>query len=199
MAKKIEDLYEFIDRAVRNRKYPSSTAQGLKAALRIFETELNDEERGSIDKIKENVDQIYHSVSLKNKNVAQSSLATYKVRLAKVIRDFEQYGVDPTKMNNWTVKPVVVRQAPRKKNTRTDESYSESSVPPPKSEFDTVSNFIFDFKGGIKLVIPRNQGTSDAIADGELKEARLKLTAFADQFMKDENLLSGEIAEGFDD
>lgn len=186
MTTKFESLYEFIDRAVKNRKYPTSTSHGLKAALRLFEAELNDDERVSLDKVKENIDQIYHSVSVKNKNMAASSLASYKVRLAKVIRDFEKYGIDPTKMNNWSVKPVL-RQGvrPRKQST---EAETEVDAPPvvPKSEFETTANFVFDFKGGIKLVIPRNQSTSDAIADGELKTARQALTAFADSFVKED-------------
>lgn len=44
--------------------------------------------------------------------------------------------------------------------------------------------FVFDFAGGIKLVVPQNELTSDAIADGELKEARKALASFADKFVK---------------
>jgi len=45
------------------------------------------------------------------------------------------------------------------------------------------NNFVFDFAGGIQLVIPRTQKTSDAIADGELKDIRQALAKFANDFM----------------
>lgn len=53
--------------------------------------------------------------------------------------------------------------------------------------------FTFDFAGGIRLVIPRTKQTSEAIADGELKDARKVLADFAEAHMpsdipdKDEN------------
>lgn len=115
----IKDIYEFIDRAERSRKYPVSTAQGLKAAVKIFESELNEEERGSLDTFKQNIEQIYQSVFSKNKNLTASSLATYKSRVLKVIADYEKYGIDPTKMSNWTPKVV----------TRTKRSEKKAEVP----------------------------------------------------------------------
>lgn len=110
--KPIKDLYEFIEVATRNRKYPTSTAQGLRAAVKLFDSELNDDERDSLDKVKTNLDQIYQSVFAKNKNFTAASLATYRSRLLKVINDYEKYGTDPTKMANWN--PKVVVRAPKK-------------------------------------------------------------------------------------
>jgi len=105
---KFNTLYDFIDAAERSRKYPSNTAQAYKAALRLFETELNDEERESLDKVMGSIDQIYRSVINKNsKNISLTSLATYKSRFVKVLMDYDQYGVDPTKMANWNVKTIV--------------------------------------------------------------------------------------------
>ena len=49
-------------------------------------------------------------------------------------------------------------------------------------------NFTFEFNGGIKLVIPKNRSTSDAIADGELKKARVALNEFSEKFMIDEDV-----------
>ena len=46
--------------------------------------------------------------------------------------------------------------------------------------------FIFEFVGGIKLIIPRNKKTSEAIIDGELKEARKTLSDFAEKFVFEE-------------
>src|SRR5579872_4746287 len=104
--KTIKELYEFIEVATRNRKYPTSTAQGLRAAVKLFDSELNDDERASLDKVKANLDQIYQSVFAKNKNFTAASLATYRSRLLKVINDYEKYGTDPTKMANWNPKVI---------------------------------------------------------------------------------------------
>jgi site-specific recombinase XerD len=106
MTATIKDLYDFIDTAHRNRKYPLNTAQGLRAAVKLFDAELNDEERKSVDTVKNSLEQIYQSIFTKNKMTA-SSLTTYKSRFLKVINDYEKYGTDPTKMTNWNPKVVV--------------------------------------------------------------------------------------------
>ena len=107
MTATIKDLYDFIETAMRNRKYPTSTAQGLRAAVKLFDSELNDDERKSLDTVKGNVEQIYQSVFTKNKNFTAASLATYKSRFLKVISDYEKYGTDPTKMTNWNPKVIT--------------------------------------------------------------------------------------------
>lgn len=56
---KYKDLYEFVDRAVKSRKYPENTGYGLRAALKLFEGAVNEEESASLDKFKENLEQIY--------------------------------------------------------------------------------------------------------------------------------------------
>ena len=53
----------------------------------------------------------------------------------------------------------------------------------------------FDFNGGIKLIVPRNQRTSDAIADGELKAVRQALTKFANEFMN-EQIINNDTSDG---
>ncbi len=50
---------------------------------------------------------------------------------------------------------------------------------------EEVDSFVFNFKGGIKLIIPRNEMTSNAIADGDLKDARTALTAFSNAHLKE--------------
>lgn len=49
-----------------------------------------------------------------------------------------------------------------------------------------ANDFVFEFSGGIRLLIPRTTKTSEAIADGELKEVRNALAAFATKNMQDE-------------
>ena len=47
-------------------------------------------------------------------------------------------------------------------------------------------DFVFEFTGGVRLLIPRTKKTSEAIADGELKETRTALSAFASKHMQEE-------------
>lgn len=114
MSNKYSELYLFVDRAAKNRKYPESTTSGLRAALKLFESALNPEEKDSIDIFKKNLSMIYQSVCTKNANKFNAkSLAVYKSRVLKVISDFESYGIDPTKMANWN--PKVVKRGTRVK------------------------------------------------------------------------------------
>lgn len=101
---KFIDLYDFIDFAKGNRKYASNTANGLKSALKIFEKELNLDELSSINLIEDNIDEIFINLVSKNKDKNIGSLNTYKARLLKIIHDYQRYGIDPSKMQNWTTK-----------------------------------------------------------------------------------------------
>lgn len=112
---KVKDLYDFIDRAARSHKYPDATAWNLKNAIKKFEPILTEEESGSIQRFKENLDPLIQKLFSRDKNISASSLTTYKSRAAKAIADFEKYGSDATKMSNWTVKTVI--RARREKKT----------------------------------------------------------------------------------
>lgn len=101
---KFSDLYNFIDFAKNNRKYPENTANGLKSALKVFEKELNIDELNSVDSIEDNIEEIFISTVNKNKDKNIGSLNTYKARLLKVINDYQKYGIDPSKMQGWNVK-----------------------------------------------------------------------------------------------
>jgi hypothetical protein len=137
MNKNIEDLYEFIDRAAKSRKYPETTAQGLRTALKLFDAVLNDEERQSLDVFKNNLEQIYHSVTVKNgKTFSVNSLAAYKSRVIKILTDFDKYGVDPTKMTSWS--PKIITRGPKKntvanKSKEGGEEFSEEIQTPSSS------------------------------------------------------------------
>ena len=102
---KYSDLYDFIDFAKGNRKYPENTANGLKSALKIFEKELNIDELNSVDLVEDNIEEIFISVVGKNKDKNIGSLNTYKARVLKVIQDYQKYGVNPSKIQNWDTKP----------------------------------------------------------------------------------------------
>ena len=104
---KFQELYEFVDRAKKNRKYPETTAQTLRASLKLYEEVLNDDEKNSIGKFKENFQQISRSVFSKNASrFNANSLMSYKSRAGKVVSDYEQYA-DPAKMSSWSPKVIV--------------------------------------------------------------------------------------------
>jgi site-specific recombinase XerD len=112
---KFISLYDFIDFATANRKYPSNTANNLKSALKIFEKELNAEELKSIDMVEESIGEIFRSLVIANKDKSIVSLNTYKARLLKVIKDYKKYGANPEKMQSWQVKekkstPLLVKK-----------------------------------------------------------------------------------------
>jgi site-specific recombinase XerD len=117
------DLYDFIDFAKGNRKYPENTANGLKSALKIFEKELNIDELASIDLVEDNIEEIFVSVVGKNKDKSIGSLNTYKARVLKVIKDYQRYGVNPSKIQGWDTKankPVerkIAKEDNQDKNT----------------------------------------------------------------------------------
>lgn len=101
---KFKDLYDFIDFAKSNRKYPANTANGLKSALKIFEKELNIDELNSVGLIEENIEEIFLNAVSKNKDKNIGSLNTYKARMLKVINDYQKYGINPSKIQNWSAK-----------------------------------------------------------------------------------------------
>ena len=182
---KFKDLYEFVDSAVKNRKYAPNTAHGIRTALKLFELEINEEEKDSLDKFKENFEQVFRGVTLKNKNMTAGSLLSYKSRIKRLLEQYENYGSDAVKMNNWSVKAVVRQKKEESAPNKKIASQSEGKDISEEVDSDTSKNFIFPFAGGIKLIIPTTPITSDAIADGELKSVRQALSKFADTFMKE--------------
>lgn len=110
MATKFTALYDFIEVAEKSRKYPKSTAKGLKVALRVFEEQLQEEEKNSLTLFMERFEPIYQTVFTHNgTRFSAGSMSVYKSRVLKVVRDYQRYGVDPTKIASWNP-PVVVRK-----------------------------------------------------------------------------------------
>ena len=179
--KKFTDLYDFIDRAIKSRKYPDNTGMALKTSLKLFETELNEEERSSVDEFRKNIEQIYQNVFLKNKNFSAGSLATYKSRVLKVLSDYEKYGVDPTKMSNWSPKVVIRSKKQQKTPVFQEESGQGGSGVNADNQFH-----IFDFTGGVKLFVPKINKATEAIMDGELRQIKIELKSFSDKFCGDD-------------
>ena len=104
---------DFVNAAERSRKYPRNTAIGYRAALRLYEQVLKDEEKESIDTFKERLEDI--SSEVYHNNISQmtaGSIATYKSRVFRVLGDYEKYGREPAKMANW--KPIKRTRGDRK-------------------------------------------------------------------------------------
>lgn len=175
--KKFQDLYDFIDRAVKSRKYPNNTGMSIKTALKLFETELNDEERNSIDEFRKNLEQIYQNVFSKNKDFTASSLATYKSRVLKVLADYEKYGVEPAKMASWSPKMII-----RSKKQSAHPTGDSGRVDGNSSIGADGSFHSFDFTGGVKLLIPKTIEATEAIMDGALKQIKIELKGFSDKY-----------------
>jgi len=173
-------LYDFIDRAVKSRKYPENTGTAFKTALNLFEAELNNEERDSINEVKKNIGQISNSILVKGK-INAGSLATYKSRIIKIINDYEKYGLDAAKMASWSPK-IVMRS---KKTTNVVNGSKEK-----KDAFSDTNNSFHSFEfGGVRLLIPKTPKTTEAIMDGELKGIKVELKEFSEKFCPKEDLL----------
>lgn len=120
----VKELQEFIDYAEKNRKYAAETAKGRRAALRLFEPELNDDEQQSVDLILDRFDKIYQAVHTKNKlKITASSLETYKSRLLSLLKEYKKYGIDPNAFNAWD----MTRKHEPKRVTKADGAKKKSS------------------------------------------------------------------------
>jgi len=103
MSKDLGSLYEFIERAKRDRKYAENTAFGRKAALQLYELELSEDEKKSIDLIYERLDRISQAVFSKNsKKFSSSTLAVYKRRVKNLIDDYRKFGTSAEGMAAWS-------------------------------------------------------------------------------------------------
>jgi hypothetical protein len=173
-------LYDFIDRAVKSRKYPANTGGALKTALNLFEKELNDEEKDSIETFKNNLDAIYNSVFQHNKDFSATSLATYKSRVVKVLGDFEKYGTGPSKMANWSPK-VITRSKREKIDQRTKRENTDSNGDSTQED----GYHVFPFEGGVKLLIPKKKNFTKAIMQGKLSTIT-GLEEFSKKYSNDE-------------
>jgi hypothetical protein len=128
METEFSKLYEFIDLAEKNRKYPANTAHGRRAALKLFETALNLDELESLDLIQQRIEEIYLTLIARHKNTYSiQSLNTYKGRFLKVIEDYKRYGINPDSIIQWEVKPR--KYASKDKDTEEDSIQEDVSLP----------------------------------------------------------------------
>lgn len=121
-------LYDFVELAEKNRKYPANTAHGRRAALKLFDTVLHADERESLDLIQERIDEIFLSLITKHKqSFSVQSLTTYKGRFLNLIKDYQRFGKKPETLATWQTKhrPYVQKQ----KDANKDTSFHSLSLP----------------------------------------------------------------------
>lgn len=98
----VQVLYDFIDRAKKDRKYADNTVSGFKAALKLFEQSLNEDEKQSLDTLQHNLSNIADDVYAKHKDkFSSNTIVIYRRRIAGLIKDYKQYGDSPSKMAAW--------------------------------------------------------------------------------------------------
>ena len=149
-----QSLYEFIDSAEKSRNYPENTADALKAALRLFESELQDEEKDSLETFKNHLEQIYSSVFNKNKSkYTIATLETYKRRIKSLLNDYDKYAHDPSKMASWDRKPRVVKRNKNSssfaKQTEDNRNLNEDQMKPSS----TLTRFELPLRADVKAII----------------------------------------------
>lgn len=156
------DLVSFIDLAEKNRKYPENTAQGLRAALKVFGKELKADEFNSINLIEERLDEIFLDVLNANKETYSiDSLNTYKARFAKVLNEYKRYGQNPSKMQNWAIKPrkVIHHDSPAAISQDTKDVKKDTSSQVPSANLPSPVHNVENSKASgdpVSAVLPDN-------------------------------------------
>jgi len=154
---KFKDLYDFIDFAKGNRKYPENTANGLRSALKIFEKELNIDELNSVDLIEDSIEEIFINVVSGNKDKNIGSLNTYKARMLKVIKDYQKYGTNPSKIQGWNAKTHAPINHKIAKQDTTDNKTDKIQTELSDYTNTPVHKIELSFKTGQSIiVVPKN-------------------------------------------
>lgn len=159
MADTFKDLFDFIDRASKNRKYLPNTATSFRTPLRIVEVELTDEEKASVGLLKERLDQIFHTIFSKNSNLSAASLEVYKRRIRNLISDYEKYGKDSSKMANWN-REVIFKKISKAKNTGKQLYIEDDNEQNSEGLVEVISDMGNDM---IKFELPFDDGTTALI------------------------------------
>jgi len=169
-----KNLVEFITTAEKNRNYPAATGVAFRNAIAKFVDLLNEEEKQSVDLFENRIEQIFRDFVEKNKQkMTMKSMIEYKRRVLRVISDYREYGIDPTKMNNWQRKPKNV--GVRKSKTTDDTQPSK----PIENKFTaatddllaegSVTRFEIPLRKGVKAIIV----TPPDISIEEVKKIKL--------------------------
>jgi len=158
MNNNFQSLFDFVDAAEKNRKYGSNTATGLRVALHLFEPELNDQERESIETFKNNLTEIYqnvYSTNSKNNKLTAASLEIYRRRITSLIKDYETYAHDPAKMATWTrvIRLRGSRSKKKNENGSTNSLSGERNIPSTTELSTGITRFELLLRPNIKAII----------------------------------------------
>lgn len=152
----LKDIYEFINLAQKNRKYPQNTAHGKRAALKLFETVLHPDELESLELIEDRMKEIYLSLISRHQHTFSiKSLNTYKGRLLKTIQDYKRYGKDPDTFSHWEAKNRKHKDKDSKKDTSLSNLSTSIHSPVHKIQITLESGKTFSME------IPQNISAED--------------------------------------
>jgi hypothetical protein len=99
-------LKAFVRKAEKLGKYRSSTAAGLRAALRMVESGLTDADPDTTDYLVGHFEEILHRRAEKA-DLAPNTLQTYLQRAQRVASDWKAFGQHPKALLAWKPKHVV--------------------------------------------------------------------------------------------
>jgi len=149
MPNQIDRITDFVDKAVRNYKYSGETGTTLKRAVALFADVMQEDETASIDLVKDRLDDIMNRIDVKFPNkYTVSSLMVFKSRALRAINDYQNYGLDATKMSSWSPKTSKRSTSEAKKpisvtthdNAVTAELYSTPAMLPKPMDYNSVQN-----------------------------------------------------------
>jgi len=104
----IQNLTEFIQKAIKLGKYNTNTGVGLINAVKTAEKGLSSEEPKDIDYLVEHMEELF--IRQKDITLSPQSQAVYFTRIRTAVKDFKKYGVDARSIYSWSPK-IRIRKA----------------------------------------------------------------------------------------
>lgn len=163
MKNSIEQLQDFVHRALRNYKYKPNTATALQGALKLFSSVMTEDELATEGFIKSRIEELAERLHTKYpQKYSVDSLRVYKSRIARVITDFEKYGADAKSMASWNPLSNQRKRMPKlqekatAKNSEKDEVIAvqaDVSLPELSSQNGKVADLHLPLAGGRNIVI----------------------------------------------
>src|SRR3989338_1934584 len=155
MSNVIQELFDFIGSAERSRNYPAKVASNHRTPLKLIDPELTEEERGSLEILKNNLDKIFHTVYDKNKTrMSPISIGVYTRRIRSLIADYEKYGTDLGKMASWNRQIITRKHNKIKAEITPVVSCQMEDIAPGLNETPTMNRHQFSFGAFISTPSP---------------------------------------------
>ncbi|MBL7745617.1 MAG: hypothetical protein JNN00_19250 [Chitinophagaceae bacterium] len=147
---KIQDLVEFVQKAVKLAKYNSNTGGGILIAIRVAEKGLLPEEPRDIDYLLSHMQELF--IRQKDLALSAQSQAVYFGRIKKAVEDYKKYGFDARAIYSWSPK-LRARKSSSKKTVSENKSENEIMNEPTISGSISVNtnDHVVKEVGGVKL------------------------------------------------